>query len=217
MLPAPKLTNKESIAMESLPTARSSARAVPFQPYGSAEARPSDAALIERVAQRDEFALQLLYDRYARLVFRIAVRIAGDQACAEEITQDVFHAVWLSAGSFQRDAQFARWLMGIARHRAIDATRARYFRIRQREAILNEAIGGAMGNDVPDQISLRVTLQTALRTLPDAQRRPLTLAYFDGLTHVEIADQLGEPVGTIKSRLRLGLLKMRDMLLSIDE
>jgi RNA polymerase sigma-70 factor (ECF subfamily) len=172
--------------------------------------------LIEQVAHGDEASLQLLYERYARLVYVIALRIVGDHAVAEEITQDVFHAIWQSAPSSQRGAHLPSCIKGIARHRAIDATRARHFRARQREDTLLDGLGGAIQHDAPSEISLRETLSAALSNLPDVQRRPLALAYYGGLTHVEIANRLGEPVGTIKSRLRQGLQRMRAMLV-IDE
>jgi RNA polymerase sigma-70 factor, ECF subfamily len=173
-----------------------------------------DAVLMARLVQGEEQALSTLYDRYARLIYAIAFRISGDQNSAEEVTQDVFQAIWQSAASFQSDANLASWIMGIARHRAIDTTRSRRFRARQRETELPEdqpsADSGA--DESTDRLLLREVMKEALTSLPSAQRQPLTLAFYGGLTHHEIALQLGEPIGTIKSRMRLGLLKLRSSL-----
>ena len=98
---------------------------------------PSDEELIARVCWREEPALGAIYDRYHRLIFTIALRIVGDRDLAEEVVQDVFQAVWLSAGSFQPNGSLSAWLVGITRHRAIDATRSRRFRARAREVALS--------------------------------------------------------------------------------
>lgn len=186
--------------------------AYPRRGLASAE-REQDALLIARVAHHEERALGDLYDRYSRLIYAIALRIAGDHNTAEEVTQDVFHAVWQSAGSFQSDGNLPSWLMGIARHRAIDATRSRRYRARQRELMLvDDQTPSAQLDEPTEQLLLREVVRSALATLPPAQRQPLALAFYAGLTHHEIADRLGEPVGTIKSRMRLGMIKLRDLL-----
>jgi RNA polymerase sigma-70 factor (ECF subfamily) len=199
--------------MQSLPTAsRPPRRIAPID-------TDLDGLLIACIARRDEQALGELYDRYRRLIYAIAFRIAADHNSAEEITQDVFHAVWQSAGSFQSGANLTSWLMGITRHRAIDATRSRRFRARHREQTLFDEAGGlAFSTEEPtDRLLLREVIRVALGRLPAAQRQPLTLAFYDGLTHTEIADHLGEPVGTIKSRMRLGMHKLRELLAHGDE
>jgi RNA polymerase sigma-70 factor (ECF subfamily) len=162
-------------------------------------------------------ALGALYDRYYRLVYAIALRIAGDHQIAEEVTQDVFHAIWQSANTFQPGGNGLSWLMGIARHRAIDATRSRRYRARQREMTLLDDQNSLDSEQPTDRLLVRETVRDALVTLPTAQRQPLTLAFYGGLTHSEIADRLGEPVGTIKSRMRLGMIKLRDLLARINE
>lgn len=178
-----------------------------------------DAALIARVASRDEPALRTLYERYCRLIYTIALRIAGDHAVAEEVTQDVFQAVWQSAAHFHPEGNLASWLMGIARHRAIDTTRSRRYRARWREtALADEHSGSRYATEEPtDILLLREALRSALTRLPPAQSQPLTMAYYGGLTHTEIADCLGEPIGTVKSRMRLGLLKLRMLLAGAEE
>ncbi len=181
---------------------------------------PPDEELIARVCWREESALQIIYDRYHRLVFTIALRIVGDRELAEEVVQDVFQAVWQSASSFQPNGNVSAWLIGITRHRAIDATRSRRFRSRAREDLLDdERLNGAAGaaqNDT-DMLMLRAVMHTALAELPTAQRQAIELGYYGGLTHTEIAARLGEPVGTIKSRMRMGLMKLRDLLKTMEE
>jgi RNA polymerase sigma-70 factor (ECF subfamily) len=173
----------------------------------------TDEELIRRVLRHDEPALGLIYERYGRLVYTIALRITGDREAAEEVMQDVFQAVWQGAASFQPNGSFSAWLMGIARHRAIDLTRSRRYRARAREEALDlDFTGAAAGDSVVDTLALRAVVRTALAELPLAQRQALELAYYGGLTHVQIAGRLGEPVGTIKSRMRLGLTRLRDLL-----
>jgi RNA polymerase sigma-70 factor (ECF subfamily) len=178
---------------------------------------PADAILIARIARREEAALGELYDRYSRLIYAIALRIANDHNIAEEVTQDVFHAIWQSAASFHAQGSLNGWIMGIARHRAIDATRSRRFRARQREQALYEDTCTTSNEEPHDLLLLATMVRDALTNLPNTQRQPITMAFYGGLTHTEIAAQLGEPVGTIKSRMRLGLLKLRDILRSINE
>ena len=180
-------------------------------PQGTAS---TDEELIRRVLRRDEPALGAIYDRYGRLVYTIALRITGDREAAEEVTQDVFQAVWQGAGSFQLSGSFPAWLAGIARHRAIDLIRSRRYRARTREEVLDPAFAGAatVGDSPVDALALRTVVRTALAELPPTQRQAIELAYYGGLTHVEIAGRLGEPVGTIKSRMRLGLTRLRDLL-----
>ena len=181
---------------------------------------PPDEELIARVRWREEQALGLIYDRYSRLIYTIALRIVGDRESAEEVMQDVFQAVWQSAGSFQPNGNFSAWLVGIARHRAIDATRSRRHRARAREELLDDermpsTAGTSDGH--ADMLMLRAVVRAALAELPAAQRQVIELGYYGGLTHSEIAAQLGEPVGTVKSRMRLGMIKLRELLKAIDE
>lgn len=179
----------------------------------------SDQELIARVLWRDEPALSAIYDRYNRLVYTVALRIVGDRQAAEEVTQDVFQAVWQSAGSFQPGGSLAAWLIGIARHRAIDATRSRRYRTRAREEAFDDSrIARSATAEAPtDAILLRQAIRMAMDKLPPPQRQALELAYYGGLTNQEIAARLGEPVGTVKSRVRLGLTRMRDLLRLVEE
>lgn len=179
------------------------------------EPQLSDGELIRRVVERDEAALAGLYDRFNALVFTIALRITGDRAVAEEVLQDVFHAVWRTAGGFQPSGSVAAWVVGIARHRAIDATRAGSFRARSREQDLAPALELAGTEATEDEVERRLAgeqMRAALRLLPAAQREALELAYFRGLSQAEIAASTGAPLGTVKTRLRLGLLQLRRLL-----
>jgi RNA polymerase sigma-70 factor (ECF subfamily) len=188
--------------------------------HAAAIGTPPDEELIARVCWREEAALQVIYDRYHRLVFTIALRMVGDRELAEEVVQDVFQAVWQSAASFQLNGNVSAWLIGITRHRAIDATRSRRFRSRAREDLLDEermnGAASATRNDT-DMLTLRAMMHAALAELPTTQRQAIELGYYGGLTHTEIAKQLGEPVGTIKSRMRMGLIKLRDLLKTVEE
>ena len=179
-----------------------------------------DDELIALIVRREEAALGALYDRYGRLVYAIALRITGDRLTTEEVVQDVFQNIWQSAAGFQSSSgSLSSWLMGISRHRAIDATRSRRERARTREQELTVemqlvAEGGGPEAEVAQRL-LREQVQVALRELPPNQRQAIELAYYAGLTRVEIAESLGEPVGTVKTRLRLGLLKLKDLLRDI--
>lgn len=174
-----------------------------------------DEELIVRICWREEAALGVLYDRYYRLIFAVALRIVGNRELAEEVVQDVFQAAWQSAGGYQVNGSVAAWLVGIARHRAIDATRSRRFRARTREELLDDqrvAGGTASASADTERLLLRTVVVAALAALPSTQRQAIELGYYGGLTHAEIAARLGEPIGTIKSRIRIGLMKLRELL-----
>ncbi|MEO7909584.1 MAG: sigma-70 family RNA polymerase sigma factor [Roseiflexaceae bacterium] len=183
---------------------------------GRVAGTPPDEELIVRVRWREEPALATIYDRYSRLIYMIALRIVGDRESAEEVMQDVFQAVWQSAGSFQPSGNFSAWLIGIARHRAIDATRSRRHRARAREELLDDQRIAIHGGEA-DVLMLRAVVRAALAELPASQRQAIELGYYGGLTHAEIAAQLGEPVGTVKSRMRLGLIRLREILKTLEE
>ena len=180
-----------------------------------------DEELLVLVIRRRERALGQLYDRYGRLVYTIALRITGDRQTAEEVVQDVFQNVWQAAGSYQAGVgQFSAWLLGITRHRAIDATRSKRERARTREQALDVGIPLSDESDIERDVArslLRDTVRAALQELPTNQRQAVELAYYGDLTRAEIAERLGEPLGTVKTRLRLGLLKLRDLLRQIEE
>lgn len=180
-----------------------------------------DDELLALIASGDEPALGVIYDRYSGLVYTIALRVTGDRQTAEEVMQDVFQGVWQTAGSYQAGrGACAAWMVGIARHRAIDVSRSKRERARNREQTYDQD-GFAETTGAPDpgltDLDLREAVRAALDTLPPSQRQAVELAYYSGFTRVEIAERLGEPIGTIKTRLRLGLLKLRDLLRPIAE
>jgi RNA polymerase sigma-70 factor, ECF subfamily len=180
---------------------------------------PTDQELIARVIRRDEAALGTIYDRYHRLLYGVALRITGDRGVSEEVIQDVFHVVWQGAGGFQPGGNLAAWLIGIVRHRAIDATRSRTYRARARERLLDDTQAATLlrrTDDHGDRQIIRETVRAALAELSTAQRQVLDLAFYGGLTQAEIAAQIGAPLGTVKSRLRLGLAHLRRRLGHIE-
>jgi RNA polymerase sigma-70 factor, ECF subfamily len=181
-----------------------------------------DTALVALIARRDEGALSTLYDRYSRLAFSLAMRIVGERALAEEITADAFVSVWRAAGSFTEErGRFVTWLLSVVRHRAIDELRRLNVRPEGTSVELNEALQStAVPDGLDDLMDVRqrqMVVRSALASLPAPQRQALELAYFGGLTQQEIADKTKTPLGTIKTRMRLGLLKMRDELHRLNE
>lgn len=172
-----------------------------------------DETLLRLICSRDERALSSLYERYSRLLYSIALRITGDSATAEECTQDVFQAVWLRAAQWKQSAgPVQAWLSAIARHRAIDEVRGKWHRAWQTELSLEGLpdLQAAVERGWEHLSVLRADMRAALAGLPFKQRQAIELAFYSGLTSNEIALRLGESVGTIKSRLRLGLDRLRD-------
>jgi RNA polymerase sigma-70 factor (ECF subfamily) len=169
-----------------------------------------DAELVARVADGDTGALQELYERLGSIVFGMALRVLGDRQAAEECTQDTFVAVWRGAGRFDPErAAVSTWLVSIARNRAVDLVRRRaarpadpYAEVEQRDE--SPDVADAV---VATEMSSRVA--AALAELPNAQREVVVLAYFQGLSHSEIAERLGVPLGTVKGRARLALDRLR--------
>jgi RNA polymerase sigma-70 factor, ECF subfamily len=172
----------------------------------------SDTALLMQVQQRDEHALRLLYDRYGRLVYTIALHITGDKLLAEEVVQDAFYAIWQSAASFQLDRSARAWMIGIVRHRAIDAVRTRQYRARARETVLTTSATMDVLTLPDEQLQIRVlgqVVRDALTKLSVTEQQIIGLAYYGGFTGMEIASRLQLPLGTVKSRLRNALIKLR--------
>jgi RNA polymerase sigma-70 factor, ECF subfamily len=183
---------------------------------GRALAEQDDNALIQLVANGDPVALASLYDRYGRLAYGLAYRVLSDGQAAEEAVQDAFLQVWRKAGSFdpERGAGFRAWLLTIVHNRAIDTLRRRG-RQESREVELD--VNAPFQGDVDPAIEVlgnldREQVQQAMATLPADQRKTIEMAYFEGLTHREIAERHGLPLGTVKGRLRLGLHKMHEAL-----
>ena len=172
----------------------------------------SDEALLERLARgTDELALSELYDRYQGLMYGLALRITRDTQLAQDAVQEAFVGVWRNASRYSGSKASVRtWILSIAHHRAIDVIRRR----RATAAIPeDDAPGDAFTTpDVwPDVVRAvdAAAIRVAMGALPQPQRQAIEMAYFDGLTQTEIADKTGAPLGTVKSRVRLGLLQLR--------
>lgn len=183
----------------------------------SVDSAVSEAQLICRIGQGDGEALGALYDHYAKPLYSFAVRILNDHGEAEDTLQEVFIVIWQKAHSFDEvlSKPFS-WAMRITRNKAIDRLRVRQRRWRMFGVNADNLILAEMKDKIQpvenfcqDQLSL---MRAAINELPDEQRRPIELAFFSGLVHFEIAAELGEPLGTIKARIRRGMLRLRDNL-----
>jgi len=179
---------------------------------GSESTGVTDEALIERLATTaDETALSELYDRYQALMYGLAMRITNDTGLAQDAVQEAFVGIWRNAGRYSTvRASVRTWMLAITHHRAIDLVRRRRPTTTLPEGEI--AVPALTVPDVWPEVARAVdaeTVRSAMAELPEAQRQAIELAYFDGLTQVEIADRTGSPLGTIKSRVRLGLLTMR--------
>lgn len=180
----------------------------------------TDANLVARISGRDQEALSSLYDRHRGVVFALALRILRDRAEAEEVLADVFHQAWRGAGGYDPlRGSVAGWLFTLCRSRAIDRLRARGRRDAALGALALEERGGGTSwpatdgpEDRADLDLKRRLIAQALGGLAPAQRAALELAYYQGLSHSEIAARLGEPLGTVKTRIRQGLLALRESL-----
>src|SRR5829696_3850626 len=172
----------------------------------------SDEELLEAIGAGDEAALAALYDRFGRVAYGVALRILRDQALAEDAVQEAFLAVWRSAGSYRRErAKPSTWLLTLVHRRAVDLVRREDRRRAERLDDPPEDVGVA----VPEEAQLRerrAAVQAALGRLPADQRQALELAYYGGYTQSELAEHLGVPLGTVKSRMFAGLSRLRDAL-----
>ena len=180
--------------------------------------QPPDAELMERILRRDSSALESLYDRYSRPVYSLVLRISQQPASAEEIVQDVFLQLWKSADRFQISrGPLEPWLFTMARNRALDFLRLKREKQRRREDSVEDDLPiAAIERPDPEgdiDLSRRAEKVRALMTsLPDTQRRAIELAFFEGLSHSEVAASMGEALGTVKSWIRSGLLRLRESL-----
>jgi RNA polymerase sigma factor (sigma-70 family) len=172
----------------------------------------SDEALVALVARADEEALAELYDRFGRVAYGVALRIVRDPALAEDAVQEGFLAVWRSAARFVAErAKASTWILTLIHRRAVDLVR----REEPRRAEPLESAPQPAGGDTAEEAWLRLRrahVQEALAQLPDKQREAIELAYYGGFTQSQLADRLGEPLGTIKSRMFSGLATLRELL-----
>lgn len=179
-------------------------------------AQPELAGLIRRSAAGDQTALAALYDATNRMVYGLAVRILGDPADAEEVTLDVYTQAWRQASRYDADRGDAvTWLLTLTHSRAIDRLRSRSGPRRREQTLEENAefVDASVDPETASTVSQRAAfVREAVATLSDEQREVIELAYFEGLTHVEIAERIGQPLGTAKSRIRLGMAKLRKVL-----
>jgi RNA polymerase sigma-70 factor (ECF subfamily) len=171
--------------------------------------------LLRRIAAQDRDALNEFYDQTARPLFSIACRMLGNAADAEEVIQDVFVQIWTKAGKFDAEkGQPFHWVLALTRNRCIDGLRAR----QRRSRIMVDMVGETERDqaielapvDAPLMEDDNAVIRSVLNNLPKDQRQAIEMAFFGGLTHQEIAESLNEPLGTIKARIRRGMLKLRD-------
>jgi len=175
----------------------------------------ADRSALERMARGDHGGLAELYDRHSRVVYSLALRIVRDQRDAEEVVQDVFAQAWRQSGNYSAGrGSVIAWLMTLTKSRAVDRLRGR--RARPDATAEVEPVDLSDTSPLPDERLVSTvqaaSVRAALESLPLLQRIAIELAFYEGLTHTEIADRLEEPLGTVKTRIRQGLQKLRDQL-----
>lgn len=170
----------------------------------------SDLALVTAIRSGDQGAMGELYDRYSSIVYSVALRVLQDTGAAEDVLQEIFMQLWRNPGAFDASrGNMGAWLAVVARHRAIDALRRR-----KPENDIADIIISVEPDLASEAERARVMekVRAALGTMPKEQRLAIEMAYFEGLTHSEIAEKTGEPLGTIKTRIRNGLMTLRKVL-----
>jgi RNA polymerase sigma-70 factor (ECF subfamily) len=182
-----------------------------------------DSMLFRLVQHADEQAFSVFYDRYVNLVFSIALTIVGNHTTAEEIVQDVFLKIWKKNHTYQPErSKLNTWLSAIARNRSIDELRKKHTRVEARQVPWIE-IDQQQDQDEAgpeERVQLKIeqrVVRRALSQLPEDQRQAIWLAYFYGLTQSQIAHQLDQPLGTVKTRIRLGMQKLRALLIDAPQ
>jgi RNA polymerase sigma-70 factor (ECF subfamily) len=169
-----------------------------------------DAALLAQVQRGDEQAMAALFDRYSKIVYSVALRVLRDPAAAEDVLQEIFMQIWRNPTSFiATRGSLGGWLAVVSRNRSIDALR----RKRPTEQVEEMALASNYNlADEAERNSLMEKARGVIRLLPMEQRKTLEMAFFDGLTHSEIAEMTGDPLGTVKTRIRSGLTTLRKAL-----
>jgi len=178
----------------------------------------SDQALVAQIGERESAALDEVYRRYSRSVYSLAYRVLSDSTAAEDVVQEVFLKLWRQPQSYNPErGSLGPWLLSVTHNRAIDVLRRR--RVREEyqlpETLELEDVVVDQGADPSDLASLHESadaIRRALAQIPDAQRQAIEMAFFQGKTHAEISEELGEPLGTAKTRIRLGMRKLRSFL-----
>ena len=172
----------------------------------------TDHELIDRIKNKDKAAFRQIYSRFSQAVFNLAFRMLRDREDAEEVVQETFLQVWNKAQTYERErGAVSTWIINIARSRSIDKLRTLGYRDRNtelKEEKLNSNTN--FSRILEDREEKKNVISEALAALPQNQRAVIELVYFEGFTHTEAAEELNEPVGTIKTRLRLGVIKLKE-------
>ncbi len=177
----------------------------------------SDEALVALAARGEEHALAALYDRYGRVAYGLALRVLRDSALAEDAVQEAFLAVWRSAPRYIPErSKASTWILTFVHRRAVDLVRREERRRAEQLTDVETLPGGAVDEEAWLRLE-RERVQAALRQLPDQQREAIELAYYGGFTQSELAERLGQPLGTIKSRMFAGLARLRELLEEPDQ
>ena len=177
----------------------------------------TDETLLNRITQRDEAALGTLYDRYAKLSYSLAWRVVGDEASAQDVVQEAYLKIWRMAHTYHPSRGAVRaWVLAIVHHQAVDVCRGRRTTVAIDPTSETDPYDPAGSEDVWESVNAKLdqeSLAKALDKIPVEQRRMIELAFFKGYTHREIADLARLPLGTVKGRIRIGMEKLRDLLL----
>jgi RNA polymerase sigma-70 factor (ECF subfamily) len=177
--------------------------------------RKLDQQLIDQVKQGDKTAFKEIYARFSQVVYNLALRMLRDKEDAEEVVQEIFLQVWNKAYSYDSErGAVSTWILNIARSRSIDKLRTVGYRQRNIE-IDEEKVNSNddLSRIIEDREESKKVIRQALENLPDKQRVAIEIVYFEGFTHLEAAEKLNEPVGTIKTRIRLGVLKLKEKIM----
>jgi RNA polymerase sigma-70 factor (ECF subfamily) len=175
-----------------------------------------DRALLRAVAAGEKEALRQLYTRHSAVLFALALKVLTDRSEAEDVLQEAFVQIWKTAGSFDEGrGKPLGWLIMLTRSRAIDRLRSRKTRARVTDTLAKDASQASDSTTPADEAQAseaQRAIRQALKSLPSEQRIPIELAYFGGLTQFEIAQQLSQPLGTVKTRMRNGMMRLREQL-----
>ena len=184
-----------------------------FSTKGNDEVSP-DATLMQQLLRRDVSAFEELYERHSRIVYSLVLRILRQGSTAEEVVQDVFLQLWRNSARYDLSRPFVPWLLTLARNRALDHLRLKSERQRRREEQTEEfpqiATAAPEYEKALDEKRRAERVRSLMSSLPAAQKKAIELAYFEGLSHSEIAASLHEPLGTVKSWIRNGLLRLKE-------
>jgi len=184
-----------------------------FSPKGNDQVSP-DATLMQQLLRRDVSAFEQLYERHSRIVYSLVLRILRQGTTAEEVVQDVFLQLWRNSARYDLSRPFVPWLLTLARNRALDNLRLKSERQRRREEQTEEfpqiATAAPEYEKSLDEKRRAERVRSLMSSLPAAQKKAIELAYFEGLSHSEIAASLHEPLGTVKSWIRNGLLRLKE-------